>query len=107
MAFFRPGKDAPKRKLFNWLHRIAGLTAFSLSIVTLFLGSNIFFHDDYSLILLFVFLGWVFLVPVILQILQYCLKNENKSFGFDPSNLKEDNININNDLSPISKVHIF
>ena len=107
MAFFRPGKDAPKRKLFNWLHRIVGLAAFSLSIATLFLGSKIFFHDKYSLILLFVFLGWVFLVPIILEMFQYCSKNENKQFGCDPNNLKSEPVNVNNDISPISKVNNF
>ena len=86
MAFFRPGKDAPRRKLFNWLHRTVGLIAFSLSIISLFLGSKIYFHDNYSFILLFVWLGWTFLLPVILEIFQYCLNNESNPFTYKYNN---------------------
>lgn len=31
MASFRPDKNAPRRPLFNWAHRIFGLTAFLCS----------------------------------------------------------------------------
>lgn len=31
MAYFRPGKDASSRKLFNWAHRILGILTFVLA----------------------------------------------------------------------------
>lgn len=78
MAFFRPGKDAPKRKLFNWMHRTVGLAALFLSIATLFLGSKFYFTDNNWLILLCIWIGWIFILPIILEITQYCLNGTNK-----------------------------
>lgn len=78
MAFFRPGKDASRRKLFNWAHRILGLTGLFFSIAALFLGSKLHFDNNNWLILLCVWIGWIFLLPIILEITQYCLNGTNK-----------------------------
>ncbi|XP_068707880.1 uncharacterized protein [Montipora foliosa] len=41
MAAFRPAPDAPKRRIFNWTHRLVGIVALIMAVVTIYLGLDL------------------------------------------------------------------
>ncbi|XP_074613596.1 ferric-chelate reductase 1-like isoform X2 [Acropora palmata] len=40
MAALRPSPNAPKRAIFNWSHRIVGIVALAMAVVSIYLGLN-------------------------------------------------------------------
>ncbi|XP_070602667.1 ferric-chelate reductase 1-like isoform X2 [Erythrolamprus reginae] len=75
MAAFRPPSQAPRRKIFNWLHWSTGTTARILAVVTMFLGMdlpalNLPPWDSYAMI---GFVAWHVGIDLLLELHGYCL----------------------------------
>ena len=72
MAVLRPNKNSNNRYIFNWAHRSVGLLALCLAVATVFLGARLFSTDtSFWLGLLIVWVTWMFLLPIILEVTEF------------------------------------
>jgi hypothetical protein len=72
MALFRCHPDSRFRYIFNWMHRITGLLAFTLSIPTIFLIT--FFLPNYRsglVTILSLWSAWVVVIVISFEIIEY------------------------------------
>merc|ERR1712004_92461 len=83
MALFRPEKDAPRRWIFNWGHRLVGEAAFILGYLNILLGMNLSQTGDivssttFGLMLAYGIIHLV--VEIFLFIGSHCRKSSSKS----------------------------
>lgn len=72
MALFRCHSDSRFRFIFNWMHRLTGLLAFTLSIPTIFLIVSTFskYHAGFVAILS-IWSVWAVIIVIIFEIIEY------------------------------------
>jgi hypothetical protein len=72
MAVFRCHPDSRFRYIFNWMHRLTGLFAFTLSIPTIFLICFVLTDYQSGLIaILSLWSAWVVIIVVVFEIIEY------------------------------------
>jgi hypothetical protein len=72
MTLFRCHSDSRFRFIFNWMHRLTGLFAFTLSVPTIFLIT--FVLQDYQnglITILSLWSAWVVIIVIIFEIIEY------------------------------------
>ncbi|CAF0806427.1 unnamed protein product [Brachionus calyciflorus] len=87
-AVFRPGKDAPNRGFFNWAHRLFGILTYVLSIVSVFLGSILFFSNKNWMILIG-WVAWLVLLIFLLEISEYKIRSNEAKVSNEKTEFSE------------------
>ena len=118
MALFRCHPESRFRFIFNWMHRITGLFAFTLSIPTIFLICFVLPNYQSGLIaILSIWSAWVVIIVVILEIVEYRSRkasalstHEQKQFKTaTPNSLETDRMDRIDDpnTQSFSKIKLF
>lgn len=95
LAIFRPDKDAPKRPIFNWVHRSIGVLTFILAMAAILMGMMMFLESFYWLIM-FGWLTWLVVLVIFLEFIDYKMKMGKKKFeSKQVGNVNEINVKIN------------
>jgi len=77
IALFRCDPDSRYRYIFNVLHALVGFSAFSLSIVTLFLATYFgLFKDNKSRLVMIVWTIWIVLIFILFEVLQHYIRTK-------------------------------
>lgn len=72
MALFRCHIESRFRFIFNWMHRLTGLLAFTLSVPTIFLIVSTFPNYHNGLVaILSLWSAWVVIIVIIFEIIEY------------------------------------
>lgn len=72
MALFRCHSDSRFRFIFNWMHRLTGLLAFTLSVPTIFLIVSTFPNYYNGLVaILSLWSAWVVIIVIIFETIEY------------------------------------
>jgi hypothetical protein len=80
MALFRCHPNTRYRFIFNWMHRLTGLLAFTLSIPTIFLITFVLPNYRNGLVtILSLWSAWVVIIVIILEIIEYFSRKRSRS----------------------------
>ncbi|CAF2406050.1 unnamed protein product [Rotaria sp. Silwood2] len=90
MGLFRCGPQSAHRFIFNWIHRTVGILAFILSIPTLFLITSVLkTYLTGLMIILSLWAGWIAIIVIVLEIIQYRSRSNSSTIGTKMENGKD------------------
>ncbi|XP_070194189.1 serine-rich adhesin for platelets-like isoform X2 [Littorina saxatilis] len=89
LAVFRPHPGTKNRPIFNWVHWAVGTAAYILGVISIFFGLTLdkAGAPDYATYILAAFVGWQFLVSILLEIAQCMGRNSGRSNMYEMSDM--------------------
>lgn len=86
VAFFRPHPDSSRRIFFNWFHRFVALLLAVMAVVSVFKGANLVEDNGGDVVskILIVLLTIVFITTLILELLAFRIRMQQKEYIADP-----------------------